>query len=79
MVWTETFHCNVCNKVKVDESEDWWLAWDENVSPAAGEDEQPAVKVMRWNNFLSHSSEVQHLCGARCLHTMLDRWMAGHL
>jgi hypothetical protein len=33
------------------------------------------MKVTPWNNFLSHSAEVRHLCGARCVHTITDRWM----
>jgi hypothetical protein len=28
-----------------------------------------------WNQVLSHSAEVRHLCGARCAQTLMDRWM----
>ena len=75
MAWTETFHCNVCNKAKSEGAEDWWLAWTENFSPVDGEEEQTAIKVTPWNAFLAHSADVQHLCGARCVHTIMDRWM----
>jgi hypothetical protein len=77
MAWSETFHCDVCGKEKREESEDWWLAWTETLSPAAREPEQPAMKVTAWNGFLSHSAEMRHLCGARCVHTVMDRWMQG--
>jgi hypothetical protein len=76
MAWTETFHCDVCNKEKSEESSDWWLAWTETVAAMPGEPELRAVKLTPWNNFSAHSSEMKHLCGARCVHTMLDRWMA---
>lgn len=75
MAWTEAFHCDVCGKEKNEQSTDWWLAWTETLSPAEGEPEQTAMKLTPWNSFLSHSAEMQHLCGARCLHTLLDRWM----
>jgi hypothetical protein len=75
MGWAETFHCDVCNKEK-KESTDWWLAWTETLSPAEGEPLQPVIKVTPWHGFLSHSAEVRHLCGARCVHTLTDRWMA---
>ncbi|MGA8110012.1 MAG: hypothetical protein WB974_11280 [Acidobacteriaceae bacterium] len=75
MAWTETFHCDVCGKEKSEESEDWWLAGTETFSPAQGEPEQAAMKVTPWNGFLAHSAEMRHLCGARCAHTLLDRWM----
>lgn len=76
MAWTETFHCDVCNKQKKEDSEDWWLVWDDPVTPTAGDSAEPAIRIMLWNNFVSHSTEMRHLCGAVCLHTMLDRWMS---
>jgi hypothetical protein len=75
MAWTETFHCDVCNKEKSERSEDWWLSWTEKFSTAAGEPEQRVIKVTPWNGFLAHSADVRHLCGARCMHTIMDRWM----
>lgn len=75
MAWTETFHCNVCGKEKNEKSEDWWLAWMEMLSPAEHETEQASLRVTPWNAFLAHSADMRHLCGARCVHTILDRWM----
>ncbi len=75
MAFTETFHCNVCGKAKSEESEDWWLAWTETLSPAPGDPEQKAMKVTPWNSFLAHSAEMRHLCGASCVNTMMGRWM----
>jgi hypothetical protein len=75
MAWAETFRCDVCSKEKREESEDWWLAWTETLSPAEGEPEQQVIKVTPWHGFLSHSADVRHLCGARCVHTIMDRWM----
>jgi len=75
MAWTETFHCNVCNKEKSEESEDWWLATVEPMAGAPNDPPQRAIHVTPWNNFLAHSSDVRHLCGARCVHTLMDRWM----
>jgi hypothetical protein len=74
MAWTETFSCNVCGKPKSEEANDWWLAWEERISPLP-KVEQPVLKVTRWNDFLSHDAGVKHLCGAQCAQTLLDRWM----
>jgi len=75
MAFTETFHCDVCGKAKSEESEDWWLAWTETLSPAPGDPEQRSMRLTPWNGFLSHSAEIRHLCGASCVHTLMDRWM----
>lgn len=75
MAWTETFHCDVCSKEKNEETEDWWLAWLEVTSPSPGSAEQAVMHVTKWNNFLAHSSEVRHLCGGSCVHTLMGRWM----
>lgn len=74
MAWTETFCCDICGKEKHEESEDWWLAWDEEISPTP-EVHQPMLKVTHWNSFLAHDSTAKHLCGGRCAHTLLDRWL----
>ena len=74
MAWTESFSCNVCGKGKREDANDWWLAWEEKVSPTPN-DEQPVMKVTHWNEFLSHDASAKHLCGARCAQTLLDRWM----
>lgn len=75
MAFTESFHCDVCGKAKSDESEDWWLAWTETMSPLPGEPGQPQMRVTPWHGLLAHSAETRHLCGARCVQTLMDRWM----
>jgi hypothetical protein len=75
MAFAETYHCDVCGKAKSEEARDWWLAWNENFSPSAGAPEQHLLKVTAWNIFLSHDSEVKHLCGAVCAQTLMGRWM----
>jgi len=75
MAFTEEFFCDVCNNTKNEESEDWWLAWTETISPLPGQPEQTVMKLTPWHSFLAHSADVRHLCGARCAHTLMDRWM----
>ena len=36
MAYTETYHCDVCGKAKNEESEDWWLAWADQIISRAG-------------------------------------------
>jgi hypothetical protein len=74
MAWAETFHCDVCNKEKREEAEDWWRAWKETLSPAEGEREQAVIKMTPWHGFLAHSADVRHLCG-RAVCT--PSWIAG--
>jgi hypothetical protein len=76
MAFTETFHCDVCGKEKSEESEDWWLAWAERVSPVPDGNSLPQLRIVPWDVLLSHDAEVKHLCGARCAQTLMDRWMA---
>jgi hypothetical protein len=75
MAWTESYHCDVCGTAKNEDQDDWWLAWTERVSPTPNEAEQPVMRITPWSPLLSHSSDVRHLCGARCAQTALDRWM----
>ncbi len=75
MAWTESYHCDVCGIAKNEDQHDWWLAFTETISPTAGAPEQTVLRVTPWNEFLSHSAGVLHLCGSRCTHTELDRWM----
>lgn len=75
MAFSEEFFCDVCNSPKNEESEDWWLAWTETISPLPGQPEQTVMKLTPWHSFLAHSADVRHLCGARCAHTLMDRWM----
>jgi hypothetical protein len=76
MAWTETYHCDVCGTAKNEGQHDWWLAFVDKTSPTPMSKEQPMLRITPWNDFLSHSAGVQHLCGARCTQTELDRWMS---
>jgi hypothetical protein len=75
MAFSETFHCDVCSKAKREESEDWWLAWTEQIPPTRDAAPMPQLRFMPWDTLLSHEAEVRHLCGARCAQTLMDRWM----
>ncbi len=75
MAFTETFRCEVCGKVKSEESEDWWLGWVESFSPMPDAPPMPQLRFTPWDMLLSHQAEVRHLCGARCAQTLMDRWM----
>jgi hypothetical protein len=75
MAFSEEFYCDICNSPKNEKSEDWWLAWTETISPLPGQPEQTVIKITPWHSFLAHSADVRHLCGARCAHTLMDRWM----
>lgn len=79
MAWTETYHCDVCGRPKNEDQHDWWLASIESISPAPEMRSQPILRVTPWNDFLSHSADVKHLCGARCAQTEMDRWMTATL
>jgi hypothetical protein len=76
MAWTETYHCDVCNKARGEDEQDWWLAWTEEISPTPDAEHQPVLKLTPWSLFLAHSAGVKHLCGARCAQTQMDRWMS---
>lgn len=76
MAWTETYHCDVCNKTKNEDEQDWWLAWSEQLTPTPDSHWQPVLRLTPWHEFLSHSADVKHLCGARCAQTQMDRWMS---
>ena len=79
MAWTETYLCDVCGRPKSEEQHDWWLASIETISPTPDAPEQPVLRLTPWNEFLSHSVEAKHLCGARCAQTQMDRWMSAYL
>lgn len=79
MAWTETYHCDVCNKAKKETEYDWWLAWTEDITPTESMPAQPVLKLTPWNFLLAHGSGVKHLCGARCAQTQMDRFMGAHI
>ena len=39
------------------------------------EEDQPLIKLTRWQGGHARSVGVKHLCGARCAGTLMDRWM----
>ena len=76
---SESYHCDVCGKLKAD-TEIWWMAWIDCfrapvTSPADPTEDQPLFKLTRWQSSQAHSDGVKHLCGARCSETMIDRWI----
>jgi len=75
MAWVERFTCDVCGKL-MGGSESWWVATSDCVAPSGQGPVQPELKLMKWDNFLGHSADSKHLCGAVCVHTFLDRWMS---
>ncbi len=75
MARNESYHCDVCGKLKSD-TEIWWLAWIDCFAGEAPGEDQPLIKMTRWQVKQAHEAGVQHLCGARCAETMLDRWIS---
>jgi hypothetical protein len=74
MAFTKTYHCDICGNPR-GEREDWWLALTDPASPIPESPAQPMLRLTNWNGLLSHAANVRHLCGARCAHTLVDRWM----
>lgn len=74
MSYSESYTCDVCGKKK-GEDESWWLAWVDCFPGQKPEEDQPLIKLTRWQTYHSHSAGVKHLCGARCAGTLMDRWM----
>ncbi len=74
MAHSESYTCDICGDKK-GTSGQWFLSWLDCL-PNNTTGTQPVVKVTRWNDEHAHSAGVQHLCGARCTGTMMDRWMA---
>jgi hypothetical protein len=72
---SESFHCDVCNKLKSD-SEIWWMCWVDCFESGTPGEDQPLLKLTRWQSSQAHSEGVKHLCGARCSETMIDRWIS---
>ncbi len=76
MAFTETYHCDVCGNPR-GETDDWWLASTDPAPLIPKSPEQPMLRLTNWNALLSQTENVRHLCGARCAHTLMDRWMRG--
>lgn len=75
MAYIESYTCDVCGKQKAG-SESWWLAWVDCFQGDSPEQDQPLIKLTRWQPQFAHSAGVKHLCGAQCAGKMMDRWMA---
>lgn len=75
MAYSESYTCDVCGKQK-SEKDRWWLAWVDCFEGQTSTEDQPLLKMTRWQPFHAHSSGVKHLCGALCAGTMMDRWMS---
>jgi hypothetical protein len=74
MAYIESYQCDVCGDKK-GEGGDWWLAWVDCFQGEKPEEDQPLIKLTRWQSKHAHSAGVKHLCGARCAGTLMDRWM----
>jgi hypothetical protein len=74
MAYSESYTCDICGNKK-GEGGQWFLSWLDCL-PSGNAQTQPVIKLTRWQKEQAHSPEVQHLCGARCAGTMMDRWMA---
>lgn len=72
---SESYHCDICGKLKND-SEIWWMSWIDCFKGDSPDADQPLLKLTRWQTSQAHSDGVKHLCGARCSETMLDRWIS---
>lgn len=75
---SESYHCDICGKLKND-TEIWWMAWidcfrSSNPHDSSG-DGQPLINLTRWQTSQAHTEGVKHLCGARCSETLIDRWI----
>jgi hypothetical protein len=74
MAYSESYTCDICGDRK-GESGQWFLSWLDCL-PSGDTGTQPVVKITRWNPDHAHGDGVQHLCGSRCVGTLMDRWMA---
>jgi hypothetical protein len=75
MAYSESYTCDVCGNQK-SEKDRWWLAWVDCFEGQTSADDQPLIKMTRWQPQYAHSAGVKHLCGALCAGTMMDRWMS---
>jgi hypothetical protein len=75
MAYSESYTCDICGAKKGDAG-NWFLSWLDCLPAGSTGDTQPVIKVTRWQKDHAHSEGVQHLCGARCVNTLMDRWTA---
>jgi hypothetical protein len=74
MAYSESYTCDVCGDKK-GVAGDWWLGWVDCFPGVKPEEDQPLIKLTRWQVHHAQSAGVKHLCGARCTGTLMDRWM----
>jgi hypothetical protein len=72
---SESYHCDVCGKAK-NETEIWWMAWNDCFCGDKSGEDQPLLKLTRWQTSQAHEDGVKHLCGSRCAETLMDRWIS---
>ena len=75
MSLSENYQCDVCG-TKKGAKEQWWLIWLECSSGNGTAGDRKIFKLLAWQTEPAHTPGVKHLCGARCVGTMMDRWMS---
>jgi hypothetical protein len=75
MAYSESYTCDVCGDKKGQDG-DWWLAWVDCFQGQNPGEDQPLIKLTRWQTKHAHTDGVKHLCGARCAGMLMDRWMS---
>ena len=70
----ESYTCDVCGAKKA-EHEQWWLMRAECSSGNGSAGDRQVLKLTSWSADKAHTPEAQHICGARCAGTLMDRWM----
>jgi hypothetical protein len=63
MAYIESYQCDVCGDKK-GEGGDWWLAWVDCFQGEKPEEDQPLIKLTRWQSKHAHSAGVRSaVCG----------------
>jgi hypothetical protein len=75
MAYVESYTCDICGDKKGVGGQ-WFLSWLDCLPVGNAGATQPVIKLTRWHSEHAHNPGAQHLCGARCAGTMMDRWMA---
>lgn len=68
----ETFKCDICKKMRVDDSNHWLAGWENNeVFPVVALTPFPVSASMDWVTVFDYEPDV-HLCGQECA----QRWLS---
>jgi hypothetical protein len=62
MAYIESYQFDVCGDKKGEDG-DWWLAWVDCFQGERPEEDQPLIKLTRWQANHARSEGVKHLCG----------------